>query len=101
MCRGRESQWRPAHRAQEGDFMSPGDGESRVKREREKDAKNWKRGTIEVGKLSETTVQISRKPCHLCSPQRLTSIVNRIKNFFLFNLFTLKLLLCPCYHHMS
>lgn len=61
-----------------------------MKGELEKDAKNWKKGTTEVGKLPETTVQINQKPCHFCYPECFQSIVNRIKNFFLFNWFTLK-----------
>lgn len=36
--------------------MSAGHGERRVKRELENDAKNWKKGTAEVGRLSETPV---------------------------------------------
>lgn len=55
-CRRRESQWRPAHGGQEGDLVSAGGEECRVKRGREKDAKNRKKGTREVGELSETTV---------------------------------------------
>ena len=71
--------------------MSAGDGESRVKREGEKDAKTWEKGTIEVGKLSETIVQIN--PCHLCHPQCFRSIMKRIKNVsFLIYLLLINLL---------
>lgn len=51
-CRGREA----CTRGQEGDFVSAGGEECRVERGREKDAENWKKGTREVGELSETTV---------------------------------------------
>lgn len=44
---------------------------------------DYKKGTTEVGKLSETTLQMNRAPCHLCSPSSLTQNV---------------CLLCPSYH---
>lgn len=72
-------------------FVSAGDGESRGKREGEKDAKIWGKGTTEVGKLSKTTVQIN--PCHLCHPQCCKSIMNSMKSVsFLIYLLLINLL---------
>ena len=44
---------------------------------------DYKKGTTEVGKLSETTLQMNRAPCHLGSLSSLTQNV---------------CLLCPSYH---
>lgn len=49
-----------------------------MEKERGKDAKDYKSGTTEVGKLSETTVQIDQKPCHLCCPEHVESIMHKI-----------------------
>lgn len=80
-CRGRESQWRRAQKGREGEFVSAGDWESRVKGEVAKDAETWQKGTTKIGKLPEIAVQISQKPGHLCYPECFNPIVNRIKIF--------------------